>query len=370
MANSLRSVADLAYRKINHRWLKFHYHVLLLCVLISAIFEIIIYFFIRFTGTMYDTNWVYWLKYIITPIGIGLAIFVLASIIIRLKQLKNRVKIYAISVLFMLVAFNLAFMHSGYQAILFSFLLPIIMTIIYENQRLTSFIALCTIPLELFTAFTTFWDPYKEITHGYIINTIILIILTIVTWMVSYFMIRFALSKKEIIIKRDMERQQLKERILLDELTTVGNKQALFQRLNLLEEECDSFHLAMLDIDDFKLINDEFGHLYGDEVLKCLGVALHKMRGECQVFRYGGDEFSIILMEQQKQKVMRDLKYLQSDFLESLKESKRNIQCHITISIGVALHHDHMSCIELMKSADEALYESKKHARGAITYRE
>lgn len=370
MANSLRSAADLAYCKINHRWLKFHYHVLLLCVLISAIFEIIIYFFIRFTGTMYDTNWMYWLKYIITPIGIGFAIFLLASLIIRLKQLKKNIKIYAISILFMFVALNLSFMHSGYQAILFCFLLPIIMTIIYENQRLTSCIALCTIPLEFFTAFTTIWDPYKEITHGYIINTIILIILTIVTWMVSYFMIRFSLSKKEAIIQRDMERQELKERILLDELTTVGNKQALFKRLNCLEEAGDNFHLAMLDLDDFKQINDENGHLFGDEVLKCLGLALHKVRGDVQVFRYGGDEFSIILMDQQKHKVMRDLKYLQSDFLDCLKDSKRSINADITISIGVALYHDNMPCIELMKSADEALYESKKQARGAITYRE
>lgn len=369
MSRNLRKEAIISYQKINQQWLKFQYHMLLICVTISALFEIVMYFIIRYTGMMYETDLSYWLKYIISPILIGFILSIFAFITIKHKRLKTKAKAYIVSILMMLVATNLSFVHSGYEAILFAFLLPILMTIMYEDQYLTALITTCTVPLEIYTALSMYWDPYKEITHGFLVNLLIIVVLTIVTWLVSYYMIRFSHVKKRFVIAHDVERQQLKARVLLDELTNVGTKSALYDSLNILMSEKSEFHLMMIDIDDFKEINDQHGHLYGDEVLRSLGHTLNQMRPQCSCFRYGGDEFCVLMQDTRKEYIMLDIQNLQKDFVETLRSSKRTILSNVTLSIGVAKYHEEMEAKDLIKRADDALYESKKQSKNTMTYK-
>ena len=358
MSNTFMEDAQQEYADINQQWLKFHYHVLHMCVAISIAYEVIMYLIIRFTGEIFEDEWVYCLKYIFIPAIISFILVGIARTIMNHKQLSYHRKSYALSIIFMLAAFNLCFMHSGFISVLYVVCIPILMTIMYEEQRLTVGIFLMSIISQLVSAFTKVWDPYKDFNYQYMMDLIIVIMITCIVYLVSMMMIKFALMKKRVIIQRDAERQQLKIKIQVDSLTKVGNKSALMQQLTQLSGKEKTFYLAMLDIDDFKMINDHCGHLFGDEVLKELGTCLKEIGNESYSYRYGGDEFCVIFLKEHQQVVEELIQDLQMSFAYTCSHMKDGFE--ISISAGIAKAMSCMDAIALLQQADDALYKAKR----------
>jgi diguanylate cyclase (GGDEF)-like protein len=157
----------------------------------------------------------------------------------------------------------------------------------------------------------------------------------------------------------------------IDGLTQIFNKRYF---LETLEREIARSHryrrdlsLVMFDIDHFKKINDTFGHLAGDYVLKHLASTIKaKIRREDLFARYGGEEFSIVLPEidgynarQFAEKIRRIVERQDFRF--------ENAQIAVTISMGVAtLDADTADSASLIKRADERLYEAKNSGRNCV----
>ena len=124
-----------------------------------------------------------------------------------------------------------------------------------------------------------------------------------------------------------------------------------------------SLSLIMLDIDHFKQFNDRFGHLSGDEALRCLAQILRKnSRGVDMVARYGGEEFAIILPE-------TDLPQgsIQAERLRAAAAEQEWPESQLTISLGVAPLTAEMARAEdLVRDADRALYEAKDAGRNQV----
>lgn len=124
-----------------------------------------------------------------------------------------------------------------------------------------------------------------------------------------------------------------------------------------------SLSLIMLDIDHFKQFNDRFGHLSGDEALRCLAQILRKnSRGVDMVARYGGEEFAIILPE-------TDLAQagIQAERLRTAAVEQQWPESQLTISLGAAALGTDMSKAEdLVRDADRALYRAKEAGRNQV----
>jgi diguanylate cyclase (GGDEF)-like protein len=124
-----------------------------------------------------------------------------------------------------------------------------------------------------------------------------------------------------------------------------------------------SLSLIMLDIDHFKQFNDRFGHLSGDEALRCLAQILRKnSRGVDMVARYGGEEFAIILPE-------TDLPQgsIQAERLRAAAAEQEWPESQLTISLGAAaLTADMARAEDLVRDADRALYEAKNAGRNQV----
>ena len=129
------------------------------------------------------------------------------------------------------------------------------------------------------------------------------------------------------------------------------------------------FSLVVTDIDRFKKFNDKFGHLFGDEILKYVASTLRLSLKdiECHFFRYGGDEFVIILpgkdAKEASQCLLRfNYNMAHRQFLFENKFFK------ISASCGVACFPSDGETIKTMfKKADDAMYFSKRHGRGFVT---
>lgn len=128
-----------------------------------------------------------------------------------------------------------------------------------------------------------------------------------------------------------------------------------------MEEEPRQW-LAVLDIDHFKAVNDNFGHLFGDEVLILVANRLRAMfRAQDKVFRFGGEEFVVLLRSVTQEQARDALERLRAD-IEAYTFPQVG---KITISIGFTAT-DNSSSVEIMGRADQALYYAKEHGRNQV----
>jgi diguanylate cyclase (GGDEF)-like protein len=126
------------------------------------------------------------------------------------------------------------------------------------------------------------------------------------------------------------------------------------------------FTLILADIDLFKGINDEHGHLTGDEVLRRVSARLREVFGERGIVgRIGGEEFAIALPGHEPSDVRAPLEELREKLRSSRTEDDR---IRVSMSFGVARADGDASLIELRQRADEALYEAKRQGRDRVVF--
>jgi len=167
--------------------------------------------------------------------------------------------------------------------------------------------------------------------------------------------------------------QQIERLTYLDSLTSAFNhryfQDALQKEIHRHGRSGNEFGLAMLDIDDFKRINDSFGHPIGDEVL--IGVVKELQtngRDSDTVCRYGGEEFAIIFPDTTPQSAREAANRLR-DLVErrhfDIPQLGRTVR--ITVSIGVAVFpNDGVNSADLIARADAALYKAKKAGKNRV----
>lgn len=152
--------------------------------------------------------------------------------------------------------------------------------------------------------------------------------------------------------------QELEYLAYTDPLTGLGNRRALLARLNLAERLHERFALLLIDVDDFKLINDRFGHERGDDALRAVAAGLGRSRPGLQ-FRLGGDEFVALLFADGR---LRSAAAERAawELREAVNAQLAPSLPRISISVGVALSpQDGRDPGTLLRAADVALCAAK-----------
>jgi len=173
----------------------------------------------------------------------------------------------------------------------------------------------------------------------------------------------------EIIQMLSSQIKDLEEDSNLDGLTKVFNRRALNTYLQSITKKGSlkhELHLLILDIDDFKHINDTYGHIAGDKILIFLANLLRKtLRDGDKVFRYGGEEFVIILNRITTQKCVEIAKrILQNVSTNTLLYKAQSV--NITLSIGATKYLPGDTPESLIERADKALYRSKSAGKNQL----
>lgn len=175
-------------------------------------------------------------------------------------------------------------------------------------------------------------------------------------------------------IALDVQNIRLQRLSVTDALTGIFNREFLGRQLpeHLREAEKGQYPISivMVDVDHFKSINDQYGHLVGDEVLKsvanCIGNAI---RADDYVVRYGGEEFLVVLPRADVGRAWEIGERIRRQISEEQNLSQRTT-VPVTISAGVAEHHYLESSAEtaeaLVLRADEALYLAKTRGRNRV----
>ena len=182
--------------------------------------------------------------------------------------------------------------------------------------------------------------------------------------MIIYLIISLLVSTVRIQLKK--ETKSANE----DFLTKISNSRAFFSYVSMeierLKRYKEPFTLAYFDVDNFKKINDTFGHNAGDALLMKLARAIRAhIRPTDVVARMGGDEFAILLIETKPEQARAAIEKLAKVMKASMKTKAMNI----TFSIGVVTFLKPPKSIdEMIKKADDMMYLSKRGGKDAVNY--
>lgn len=160
----------------------------------------------------------------------------------------------------------------------------------------------------------------------------------------------------------------------LDSLTRIYNRQYFYQQLNTEFEQFRTsnkpFSLAFIDTDDFKLINDTYGHLVGDDILKLAAGFFTKNTRETDIIaRFGGDEFLLMLGNSNAENSLMLLERLVENYHKEVSIDVNNIRLTMSISVGFVTYSGERyfhSVNGLLQAADEALYEAKRKGKNCV----
>lgn len=165
---------------------------------------------------------------------------------------------------------------------------------------------------------------------------------------------------------------EMNKLIVTDELTECYNRRYINERLpvdiNLAQSSNSDLSIAMVDIDYFKEINDKYGHLAGDFVLKEVSkIIKNNIRVKSDwIARYGGEEFLIVFNGTSKESAYNLLNRVKS-IVEKSKVIYNDIEINLTVSIGVSnLSNETVTMDQLINKADKNLYRAKNSGRNII----
>lgn len=162
----------------------------------------------------------------------------------------------------------------------------------------------------------------------------------------------------------EKENEHLEKLMNIDDLTGTANRRCFNHDINNIDLiTADKVAIAMLDIDYFKEYNDIYGHQKGDTVLIAVGEALNSIKSnDIHVYRYGGDEFSIIFINQSEDTIQKLLNQIQQNIrLRAIKHEGSKTDQLLTISHGYAYTEEKpRDIIKLLEKADNSLYAIKK----------
>lgn len=156
-----------------------------------------------------------------------------------------------------------------------------------------------------------------------------------------------------------------------DSLTHLYNHEAFYEELEShmrkFTDKGEVFSILIADIDNFKQVNDTYGHAYGDEVIREVAITFEKYKGAKDLAaRYGGEEFALIMPNRVLSEGVIQGNIIRKKFAETAMDSVDGPK-NFTISVGVAEYNkEYATASEFFELADKALYEAKKSGKNKV----
>lgn len=174
---------------------------------------------------------------------------------------------------------------------------------------------------------------------------------------------------KSILKQRDMMESQLKKVANSDILTGVANRLALEEYINVLESKPEGLSetcVIVIDIDNFKFVNDQYGHIAGDQVITMIADQLkHNVRASDLIVRYGGDEFLVVIESIEMKAAKAIAESIRSGILkQNIMTSNVGELIQVSVSIGIAIGAE--TWLELLEKADQSLLKAKAKGKNVV----
>jgi diguanylate cyclase (GGDEF)-like protein len=301
---------------------------------------------------------------------VALPVFWLVLIVCLVEWLykcKIRYMDYAIICSSVLMASVLIHIHSSIPVMFAALFLPLLISVFYFERRKVIFsflVVLCSYFLLAIIHESNFAEIFSMLSMLAAATYICLGIMQRGLYIARYLQ-KAVQSEQELMIKNTIMEKLSKS----DSLTGLYNHISFHQFLEELIEPAEqnqlSLHLAIIDIDDFKFVNDTYGHRVGDMVLETVS---HKIKeivtADDFVARYGGEEFVVLFTDKNTTEVYERVDSIREEISQLIFSSMKD--CEITVSIGVNEYIPGMGKEKFFQGADSSLYKAKRTGKNKV----
>jgi diguanylate cyclase (GGDEF)-like protein len=355
----MHSILKIEPGSTDRKWLINHRRLLAGLTAVSFLVEILTAVFFHTAGLLSAATWEYISSYILLPSLLCAALTIAAYLASRGERADTRFARFSVSLCFSALCLILYAIHGFFPSIYGLLLAAVVMTTIYGDYALTtatffmSFagMILARILREDETAQLLAMNA-SEMTIDFLFALLMLTGL----YAISLVIIHFERQKRREELEKERARLALQEEVLLDAVTGLHNRKGLRKAFDSILAKNSACVFAMSDLNNFKQLNDSYGHTAGDTCLKHFSQILEEEAAPHQVFRYGGDEFCLIFTGISKEeaadicrKIVRRMSQDNPDILG----------ISFGASFGLAEFIPGMTVTSLIQAADEALYQAK-----------
>ncbi|MDD4369732.1 MAG: hypothetical protein PHD56_01415 [Anaerostipes sp.] len=232
---SILSIKD--YGELKEHWQHTHMHFMFILTGFIFLLEICMFFYLDSHGLLACTIPTYIIKYLLIPSGVNLAASVVGAVSLRISIFSEQTKAIILSVLFTIMCFSLATIHGFFSPVFGAFIVAILMTIVYEDWKLTTLILVLS-GLSFIGSYLFRYDNARDYVNNVYLDLFIGELLLIGVWLLSITIIQFEIRKRELVLSYRSRQLQLEEELVRDHLTGVYNKSIYdnyFQQLICME---------------------------------------------------------------------------------------------------------------------------------------
>ena len=311
---------------------------------------------------------VYIRDYILLPTALLFTLCFLVSRAIRINRLSLQLKEILSLSLYIFFSFYLTMTHDIAIVLMSSYILPIFASTLFSSVKITrGTMALSTAAL-LATAAKRYLTGKMD--GDMAMQVFAAFFLFICAYLLARLLIRNGQNHFAALAHSDDAQKYMQEQLLLDPFTGLFNRKTFDSDLGQMWLEGRSsgkaLAVAMIDIDEFKIVNDRFGHAAGDRVLMSFSRVLKKIQADnIRVYRIGGDEFTILFRDCEISEAFQVCEEIRKQMKgASLRDSDNH---KVTVSCGLAsMVPDDRAASALTTAADTALYAAKSQGRNRV----
>ncbi|MFT4106234.1 MAG: GGDEF domain-containing protein [Lacrimispora sp.] len=362
------TIRDKADRNTGYWCLKL-ISVCYITIVINLLVLIVIWYLFSFNTEGHDLAG-YWMRYIILPSSAMLIANIAADVLVRADWVSLTAKKY-ISIFLMLVFCTLLCMqHTIVAVLLTSFIVPVMLSTLYANIKITRRTHLLAQVLLILSSLRMHASASRDFGPWIWMEMLTASGLLLASYFLAEVLIIYGRDTISNLHTMEKDKMELEEELKLDPLTGLYNRKAYDEYLPRIMEECrlanKNLSMAVLDIDDFKQVNDVYGHAAGDRVLLQFSEILKRLVHErIDAFRVGGEEFVLLF---KGYSVHEAVKVCESVLIimKEVRMSELDGRV-ITFSGGVAdMASGKTDPLELFRAADAALYAAKQSGKNKI----
>ncbi|MDP4091265.1 MAG: GGDEF domain-containing protein [Bacillota bacterium] len=361
----------IEYDKWNRKLLNIYWY----SAAIAVFTELLIFFIAKRRSSL--SNFEYLAFYVVRPAILDAALLALTEWLHTLLTRRNKEMVkYLITFSGTLLACNMVYVHYSVSVIYVLFIFPIILSGFYASKRLTFMAAGINLAAYLIMVFIylptrpgkTFQLDFTNFatTLAFIVCTLLLVLSSLnrVKEIIQS-LIKIHESQQDLAVQNFVMEFNSK----MEPATGLYNHKTFYEYLGDLIGQSESYgfplSLAVFDIDNFKRINDTYGHSHGDEVIKALSEIIKGSIGtDDYAARYGGEEFAIIFTDKDRKKAYEIVEGIRKRFNAVSIDSMKNER--FSVSIGVSEHVRGMSMQQFFGNTDNAVYRAKGSGKNRV----
>jgi diguanylate cyclase (GGDEF)-like protein len=355
---------DFTEYKIGYykRWQKWILNISWFMFIALFVLEVVFGFFFKFNSACQQKIH-YCISSIAVPSGINLVSLITATCFIRSPSPTFVQKNYAAIFLFLIIMTVISFFHNYYVIVLVLPCFAIFLAALLSDKKLLRCVFIASLDVEFLSLAQWIFHENRYASSMVIGTSAVVILICCTSYYCSNAIMHSVQEQTDFIYDSYAKQKMLIKELQLEPLTRLYNRIAFSQTIaNCIKsyKETDSLlMLALIDLDNFKTVNDKYGHASGDAVLIAFsGLLVRILGGNRNAFRYGGDEFVVLFKNQDLETVESKAEKIRSSFAE-MNFGFMDIDFRCSISMGIAAYHPGMTGKQWFETADSAAYAAK-----------